>query len=258
MMNYIKSEWYRITHTKDIYLLTAILAGLTLIFNIGMFIVGQADDSFPYATVSFSLSFLSSFLSLLFYVGAIVVGVIFNQERKKGIIKNAVAYGISREKLFIGKSIVCAAASICSLVVILIVYIGSAVLLFEQGVAPDAVPSLLKGIACMLIMAVAFEVLLIAFYSYCEKEVMAMLIWYVIMAAIPQICAIVGLKIDVLGKIAAWMPYNYLSREVIVDMSGWDCLWDTPQGVAKCLISGVIGLVVFLIVGLGLCKKQEV
>ncbi|MBQ7781158.1 MAG: ABC transporter permease [Lachnospiraceae bacterium] len=258
MMNYIKSEWYRITHTKDIYVLTAILAGLTLLVNIVLFLAGKADKSFPYATVSFSLSNLACGLTLLFFVGAVVVSVLFAQDRKKGILKNAVAYGISREKLFIGKSIVCAVVSVCSLVVVLVVYIGSAVLLLEQGVVPDAVPSLLKGIACMLIMAVAFEVLLIAAYNFYEKEILTYLLWYVIMAAIPRLSAIIGLKFDVVGKIAAWMPYNYLSNEVIVNMSGWECLWDTPQGVAKCLISGVIALVVFGAMGLKISKKMEV
>ena len=110
----------------------------------------------------------------------------------------------------------------------------------------------------MLLMAVASEVFILALLTVFEKELMAYLIWYLVMAVIPKVCMLIGLKSSLFRTIATWMPCNYLSSEVIINMSGWECMWETPEGVAKCLISGAIGLLVFLLLGLHVCKKQEV
>ncbi len=258
MFNYIKSEWYRVTHSKTIYVFTGILAGMTLLLNLLLCFLDRVDSTFPYGTTAFSLSNLVCMLTVLFYVGLILVDLLFAGDKKNGVLKNAIAFGISREEIFIGKCVVSAVISVCSLLVILVVYLGSAVLFLEPGVEPNAVFITLKGVACLLIMAVAFEVLAIALCTYFEKEMIAAVVWYLVVSVLPNICFIIGLKSEVFRGIAAWMPANYLSREVMVNMSGWSCLWDTPQGVAKCLISGAIGLIVFLMFGLGICKKQEV
>lgn len=258
MLNYMKSEWYRITHCATIYVFTIVMAGLTLLLNVASFVMDKTDPGFPYGTVAFSLSFLASGMTLIFLVGAVVVSLLFSGDRKNGLLKNAVAFGISREKIFYAKCIVCAAISFCSLVVILVVYIGSAVLLLEPGIEPDAVAILLRGVGYTLILAVAFEVLAIALYNYFEKEMLAYVIWYLIMALIPSVIELLGAKYEVFRRIATWLPNNFLTDEVLVNMSGWNCMWETPQGAAKCLISGVIGLVVFLIVGATLCRRQEV
>lgn len=258
MHNYVKSEWYRITHSSTIYVLTGILAGLTLLFNVVLYLFNKYEEGFRYGTVAFSLRYLTANLTLLFFMGVIVVSLIFASEKKNGGLKNAIAFGISRKEIFLGKCIVSAVISVCSLVVILVIYMGSAVLLLEPGVEPNAVLITLKGIACTLIMAVAFEVLTIALSISFEKDIVGFIVWYLIMAIIPQICSIIGLKSDLFRSVAAWMPYNYFRGEVVVNMQSWSCLWQTPAGVAKCLISGAIGLIVFLLLGLRICKKQEV
>ena len=258
MRNYIKSEWYRVTHTPTIYVFTGILAGLALLFNLLLWFLDKVDPTFPYGTTAFSLSNLAWMMTMLFYVGMILVYLVFADDKKNGSLKNSIAFGISRIEIFMGKCVVSTLVSLISLAVILLVFLGSAVLLLEPGVEPRAVEITLQGVACVIPMAIASEALGLALCSFCQKEVVAGIDWYVVMVAIPQICYILGLKFEPLAKIAAWMPHNYLGREVIANMSGWHCLWQTPEGVAKCLISGFIGLIVFLIFGLLVSKKQEV
>lgn len=258
MLNYVKSEWYRITHSATMYVFTGILAGLTLLLNIILYVLDKYEPGFPYGTVAFSLSNLAVNLSLLFLVGVIIVSLLFSSEKKTGVLKNSIAFGISREEIFVGKCIVSSAVSVCSLIVILVVYMGSAVLLLEPGIEPHAVSITLRGIACVLIMAVASEIFMIGLCTFFEKEMIAAIAWYLIVAVLPRIFVIIGFKSEIFRRIAAWMPYNYLSSEVNINMSGWSCMWETPEGVAKCLISGAIGLIVFLLLGLGICKKQEV
>ena len=257
MLNYMKSEWYRITHTSAIYVFTFIMSGLTLILNVVHYALDKVDPGFPYGTTAFTLSYLASGMTLMFLVGAVVVSLLYSGDKKNGLMKNAIAFGISREKMFLGRCIVSCLVSVCSLAVILIVYISSAVLLLEPGIEPDAVGILLRGVMYTLPMAAASEILVIASYDYFDKELIAYLFWYIIMALLPKVCALLGLKFAVWGKIAAWMPWNYLTDEVMVDMSGWNCMWENPSEAAKCLICGAVGLVVFLILGWDMCRKQE-
>ena len=258
MRNYIKSEWYRVTHTPTIYVFTGVLSGLTLLMNLVLWASDKTESAFLYGTVAFSLSNLVWMMQMLFYVGMILVYLLFADDKKNGSLKNSIAFGISRTEIFLGKCVVSTVVSLISLAVILAVYLGSAVLLLKPGVEPKAVEITLQGVACVIPMAIASEVLGIAFCSFFQKEVVAGIDWFAVMVGIPQICFILGLKFESWAKVAAWMPHNYLSREITVNMSGWNCLWQTPEGVAKCLISGFIGLIVFLAFGLLVSKKQEV
>lgn len=257
MINYIRSECYRILHTKEIYVCTGILSLLTLMYNVLSWVLVRLDPSFRYGTVAFSLSNLASMLSLLMVVGGIYALIMFN-DNKSGVMKNAVAYGISREEIFLGKSIVCILSAFCSLCVILTVYIGSAVLLLEPGVEENAPAILIKGVACMLIMAAAFVVFAVACITCFERDIYGIIVWYFVASIAPRILSLVGLKVKAVGLIASWMPENYLSDGVHINMSGWECLWQTPEGVAKCLVSGMIGLIVFVVLGLAMCRKREV
>ena len=43
MRNYIKSEWYRVTHTSTIYVFTGVLAGLALLLNLVLWFFDKVE-----------------------------------------------------------------------------------------------------------------------------------------------------------------------------------------------------------------------
>ena len=143
MLNYTKSELYRIVHGRELYLFTGVLCAIVLLSSVLLWAMASTPD-FPYATVRFSLSNLISMLPSLFLLAGLLVWVLFADDRKDGTFKNAVADGCSRRDLFVGKCLVSTGLGLASMTVILAVYVGSAVLLLE-GPA-DAVPILLKGV----------------------------------------------------------------------------------------------------------------
>lgn len=257
MMNFMKSEWYRIAHTSEIYWWTGIMAGLLLCMNIVLSISDKRIPDFPYGTVRFSMSSLSAGMTILMVVGAILASVLFSGDKKYGTMKNTVASGIPREKIFLGKCLVTVGTAFISMVIILMVYIGSACLLLK-GPGTFAVTETLKGVGATLLCAVASAILEIVLIQCFEKDVMAVIGWFAVMFLIPKFCFFVGLKIDLFNRIASWMPWNFLDMEVLVNMSEWRCLWDTPEGLGKCLIAGAVGIVVFLTAGLVLTRKQEI
>ena len=54
MMNYIKSECYRVVHTKTFYIVMAVLSGLVLLMNTVNSISGHLIPDFRYDTFRFS------------------------------------------------------------------------------------------------------------------------------------------------------------------------------------------------------------
>lgn len=142
MLNYVKSEWYRIVHGRELYLFTGALCAIVLAGNVLLWVMSTTPD-FPYATVRFSMSNLISMLTLLFFMAGLLVWVLFADDRKDGTFKNAIVHGCSRRDLFVGKCLVATALGLCVMAVVLAVYVGSAVLLLEGST--EAVFILLKA-----------------------------------------------------------------------------------------------------------------
>ena len=115
MLNYARSEWYRITRGCEFYAFTGVLCGLGLAANLLLFGVGSSDPDFPYATVRFSLSNVICAPSLSFFVAGLLVWNLFSDEGKDGTFKNAVSHGLSRRDLFLGKCLVSTALGLICL-----------------------------------------------------------------------------------------------------------------------------------------------
>lgn len=256
MLNYLKSEWYRILHGKTYYLFTGILCAIVLAANVLLWLMSNTPD-FPYATVRFSLSNLISSLGLLFLMAGLLVWVLFVDDRKDGTFKNALIHGISRRDLFVGKCIVSVILGLVSAVVILVVYIGSAVLLLE-GPPLEPVVYLLKGVAAALPFVIACVILAVAVCSVLPKSINAFLVWFAVVAIVPSVLNVIGYAIEPVAALASWLPYNFFMNEVIINQSGAaEFLWDTSAGLAKCLISGFAGIVIFSAIGLWRANKTE-
>ena len=255
MLNYMKSELYRIVRGRELYLFTGMLCAIVLAANVMLWAMASAPD-FPYATVRFSLSNLISMLPSLFLLAGFLVWVLFADDRKDGTFKNAVADGCSRRDLFVGKCLVSTGLGLASMTVILAVYVGSAVLLLEAPA--DAVPILLKGVAAALPFTVACVVLGVAVCSALPKTVTAFLVWVAVVSVIPAVLNVIGLGVEPVARLASWLPANFFANEVAINQSGLaEFLWDTPAGLAKCLIAGFAGVAVFGAVGLWRASKTE-
>lgn len=255
MLNYMKSEWYRIVRGRGLYLFVGTLCAIVLAGNVLLRAMAATPD-FPYATVRFSMSNLISMLGLLFFMAGLLVWVLFADDRKDGTLKNAIAHGCSRRDLFLGKCIVATALGFASLAVVLAVYIGSAVLLLEGSTEAAAI--LLKGVAAALPFTVACIVLGVAVCSALPKTVTAFLVWLAVVSIVPAVLNVIGLGVEPVGRLASWLPSIFFSNEVAINQSGLaQFLWDTPEGLAKCLIAGFAGIAVFGAVGLWRAGKAE-
>lgn len=224
MLNYIKSECYRVVHSKEIYVVTGVLSFLTVLMNLVLFAFNNFDPDFPYGTVRYSLNQLNGTMMMLPLSGMLISASIFSEEHKSGTLKNVISFGITRSAFMTGKCIVAFLASCVSMVVILIVYIGGAYLMLPRE-NDEPLWILLTGSAACLPLALAGVVLAIVLFCRYQREGTVVIYWVTIFCLIPHVFFMLGLKINAFAKIASWMPWNYLRTEVVVNMSQpYDCL----------------------------------
>lgn len=256
MMNYMKSECYRTIRGKGWYMAMGILSGLVLVMNGVLALFGTYDPNFAYGTFRYSLNNLTTAIYTLLVLGAVVPGCIFLDDRRNGVMKNVVSYGISRERIFIGKCLVAFLFTFLTLCEVLAVYVGSAYLLLEN---PEwiALRELLTGIAAALPSAAASLILMMLLGSIYEKEMTAAIWWAVVFYLAPMAVYLVGMKVGLFARIAEWTPYVFLRMEVLVTLHDYECLWDTGAGFAKCMIAGFAGIVIFIGLGIWRFGKQE-
>lgn len=255
MLNYMKSEWYRIVHGRELYLFTGVLCAIVLAANVLLWAFAATPD-FPYATVRFSMSNLISSLGLLFMLAGLLTWILFADDRKDGTFKNAIVHGCSRRDLFLGKCLVSSVLGLVSMAIILAVYIGSAVLLLEGS--SEAVFILLKGVAAALPFTVACVVLGVAVCAVLPKSITGFIVWMAVVIIVPNALNFIGMAFEPVGALASWLPANFFSNEVAINQGGLaQFLWDTPAGLAKCLVAGFAGIAIFGMVGLWRASKAE-
>ena len=256
MLNYLKSEWFRIVNGRELYLVTGILCAVVLAANVLLYAMTLVDDAFPYATVRFSLSNLLYGLTMLFALGGLLVAVLYADDRKNGTMKNAIAHGKSRASLFLGKSIISVVVGIMIMAVVLVVYIGSAALLLEGPVAEPA-GELLVSVVAALPSVIAIVVLAVALDGFFPKTTTAIVAFIVIVFLIPQLLALVGLRYEPIAELASWLPTVLFGNDVGVWPLDFTMPWDQVFGWVKCMIVGFGWLAVAAVVGLWKSRKVE-
>lgn len=256
MLNYMKSEWYRVTRGKSFYAAIGILGGLVVLMNIVLALGGRYIPDFRYGTFRFSLNCFTGAIYSMVVMGGVVPGCLFVDDRKNGVLKNAVSYGISRDKILVGKFMVSFLFTFLILCAVVGIYLGSARLLLPN---PEWEPvwEMLKGIGAALPSAAASLVLILSLGVLYQKEMTMAIWWAVVIYLVPTALSLIGIKVEILRRISSWMPCVFFQSEAIVRYDSYDCLWDTPEGLFKCIFAGLIGIVVFSVFGIWRFRKQE-
>lgn len=252
MMNYIKSEFYRITHTKEIYGATGILVCLSVLFHIVLrFWGGQ------YAVTSFSYSFLITEPMVFPTVGAGVAFSLYEGHRENGILKNATASGISRTKIFSGECTVSILTATIMMFVVVGAWIAGAQLLLgekKSGVIFQMEEVLWEMTAAYLI-SVASVVSIILLLWLLEQKLTAIVVWAAIWYILPIVLEYLGLRFEAAFNIVNWMPYHFFDSMVVGDHAVM--VWDTAKGWYRCLVSGAAGTFLFICAGICLLQKKD-
>lgn len=257
MLSYIKSELYRLLHSKGSYLFIFICSALLISANVVLAVVGQIETSFPYDNTAFSLSLFYSDLVIVFILCVSVVSIVFGNEYTNHTMKNSVSYGISRGSIYLGKLVVEIIYAFAAFLIIASIFIGSSYLLLENSN---------KG-ELALLLRTCFVALPLLLYSLATANCFLFIIEGTggaitaiigVLIAFPLVSNFLGMKFEIfqkLGKILPWnlinnMTFDFQKIQLILPFegnTGYLNYW--LYGVAQMLIFILIGYFVF-------CKKE--
>lgn len=254
MTNYIKSELYRIFHTKGVFILTGVCAAVVLLFVTVLWTMAAVDVDFPWATTKFAFSTLEADMHIPLFLSAIMGSLVVSDDLKHRTINNSVAFGMSREQIYLAKVIVGIAVSAVCVLVTESVLIGSGYLLLEDSGAAYTL-SLLKGTAAC-IPAWAAGMTAIISLCYMTGSSGAIWSWLLIMVVAPAVVNILGMKFELCKRLASWMLYPLISTTIPTEE--WlEYSWSTAAGFLKCQEAGIIGMSVFITLGILAIRRRE-
>ncbi|MDE7223376.1 MAG: ABC transporter permease [Acetatifactor sp.] len=255
MTNCIKSEFYRIIHTKMVYVLTGACLLVVLLFNVMLWALATFTMDFPWATTRFAFSMLEADMHIPLYLSAVMGSVVTADELKHKTINNSVAFGLSRTQIFLSKVIVGIAASAVCLLLTEAALISSGYLLLENSGSAYTL-SLLKGTAACIPAWTAGMVAFISLYYATGKESGGIWSWMVIMMVVPVVVRVLGMKFELFARLASWLLYTMISYT----MPNGDQLttsWSTTAGFLKCQEAGIIGISLFIVLGILAVRRRE-
>ena len=133
MLNYLKSEMYRVVRIKSTYRILLACLLMTLVPLIFTWYLGLGDPDFLYNNTKFVFSFSGKSLSIVLFILPFVANSLFADEYQNGTFKNSVAYGVKREVLYFGKLILSSIICIMISVIILLIFVSSAEILLQNS-----------------------------------------------------------------------------------------------------------------------------
>lgn len=257
MINYIRSEVYRNLRNKGSYLFILGASAFVVFLNIVLCIFAKNDIAFPYATTKYAFSSLYCNLQLIMIMCVSVVSIIFGQEYKNQTLKNTISFGISRASIYFGKFLINIIFSFITAICVISTFVISAYILLENsGVIylTTLINSVVAGIPLILFSLVVAH----CFYFIIEKEINVVGSWAGIVIIIPTLLAMIGRRSDISRAIASYMPWNIVGDIKFNEVTNTLALgWTTPQAIAKSIVVGVIGCVIFYTIGLEVFKRKE-
>ena len=258
MMNYLRSEFYRAFRTKGFYLFTGAGMALLVAMNVVLWACGRDTPSFQYNTTAFSFSmvYYGGFQFVLVLTLALSA-IIFGNEFKNKTINNSVAFGCSREMLFIGKLLVTLVCSLVCLVAVIGALLGSGYLLLRHDGMEDAA-RVLRAVASCTPILICGACGAVSLFYVLGSETKGSWIWCLLIFGVTGAVSLLGMKFELFARLSSWMIYNIVTENHTNPDTGLTVMvWETAEGLRRCIMAGVMGTLVFFVLGLAGVHKKE-
>lgn len=258
MLNYLKSEFFRVRHTAGAWITAVIFTLLGLVVNIGIYVFltrgYNTASEFPLITDYSYGVILQAPMVFVAAALAIIVGL-YDRQGKIQSVNLAVACGLSRGEMLLGQIIVSVVCGLVSMVIVMAVFLGSAMLLFEPG-DPLVLRGLLELIPVIMPSVLAAIILYVSL-SMCLRQ--SAIVCFVLVFMLPNILEqfAIGFNITWLLKLVDWIP-NVTFSNLFVPGEHYMMIWQSPEGLVQCLGAGGIGIVLFGLFAAYTAKKGAI
>lgn len=248
MLNLIKADLFKVFNRAYMYIFLGIMVFIVIGVNLLVLIAATTPLTvFDIMSLGLKMLIFPIFFVLMF------VDITANEEMKDSIIKNAIDFGIPRNKLYLSKIITSVILAFISAIVVLTAFLGSAFLLLSPGeafTAAFAAEFTLK-ILCALplyIGAITIGVL----FSFVIKKSTLFAFAYVGLFTI--IGSIIKMLIYLISDKFLWV-YNALITTNLTILSG-----DNVTSVQMFTAAGIgfVYTIIFTVIGVMVFKRQEI
>lgn len=253
MINYMKSELYRSVKNRNLKIMTVVFLGLLTAMVMVLYYFRMTDTTFRYSNTKFALSNIYTSMTLILILTMVISAIIDDSEYKNHTMKHSVAFGISRNTIYLGRFLV--QAIVCVVVyVIITVFLTGISFLFLTHSNADEIGILIRiSLGCLSCLLAGLTISYF-FIMNSENQMVGATWGTVVIMGVPVICNLVGKKVAIVEKIASIMPYNLISYSGKVTSSNGS---DIGAAVSTNVI-GVIWVAAFLLIGLMLFQKKEI
>lgn len=253
MLNYLKSEFYRGFKNRYLKITVGVFALLeALLVGILYYFVNHTEG-FPYGNTKFALSNIYMQMPVLTVVIVFLAYLIDDNEFKNRTIKQSIAFGISRVRIFLGKFIV-QAILCCIIYTILVTFFAALSFLAlphsNVGEFSALVRVSVGGLTCLLAsLAIAYY-----FVMNFKSQNIGMTLAMAILFILPVIVNYLGRKVELVNEFAKYMPYNILNYDsILVSGNG-----DFSAVYGEPLLIGLVWLIAAIVLGLVHFKRKEI
>lgn len=249
----MRSESYQIRRNRSFFVcLIVMTAGILAIIGIMKYLDSLAAD-----TLSLPLNALYTSMSLIHGFVIIVAGSLENNEyQRHHTVKNSVAFGIPRAKIYLGKFFSQLLACTLVYIAVPLLFIGIGCLLLKTPPKEDFI-YLFRALAGGYPLCVCEFSICFCFFTNLGANWAGVLSAAFVSWGLPQIFYILGYKFPVFTVLHKWSPANMV--EFQLDSHGMRyAFWDTASGMSHCYLSGIVGTLLFIAIGLYWLNKREI
>lgn len=244
MLNYVKSELFRLKKNKILWAFIGIISLWIVTLPI-----------FMYSTPEDALGLIADSMIVVYALTIVIAIVVVLGEYKNGTIKNSLALGLSESKIYIGKIIASIIVGVTMLVFEDILAIMSTCL-FSWGDAIVEVPQFIQASVVCTPAFSASIVFAISAYFICKNEVLAVGIWFFLMLE-GEIASVIFINSDVAYKIVnnTWLPLVMMRG-----YSGEDGLispWFVSNGIINIIAVSIATIVLCIAITFIVLKKRK-
>lgn len=252
MMNYIRSELYRTIKNRNFKIMCVVFTILIVGFVLVLDYMTGIDENFPYGNTRFSLSNVYMGMIFIFTLVVIFSAMMDNGEANTNTIKHSIAFGISRNTIYIGRFIVQAIVGILVYISMSILLIFLSFLLLKHSNANEIniyIRVTMGASSCLLaVLAVSHF-----FIMNVKNQAIALIFPVIIMVVAPGVINMIGRKLTLIKSIAYYLPYNLVeSGSKLVQGGNGIGVYGLP------LVVGIVWIIIFILGGIYIFNKKEI
>lgn len=241
MLKLIHSDLYRSFHRPYLFALIGFLSMLAILFNLMFPVDTPIEKSFHFAL---------NYMKFLPLFAVMIVDIVMAEENKFSTLKNTIALGLGRNRVYAGKLVTSFILSVLCAVITCLIYIGSAFLRMDAGkeLTSTFMEDYLLRILVVLLLFIAALFVAMLLAAVFQKKGIYVFGFIAFLLILPLVFSGLGLRIE---------AFRFLYMLTIFGQSEGLYSIDTAQLYQPVLIA-ILHMVVCGIIGTFIFRRQEI